>query len=503
MSRYVDKIFKQKLSNHTVPVADDLWDKIEAKLPQKKKHKPKSFFITLALIPLMSLVLGYFVWNTISGSFTEQPAQQQSISIKAANIASETLSSDSNMLSSSVMNQSSNSLSNQINIVESNNSLTSTPVSSFLLQSRSGFKAKSPSLLGITTKLKNTLSQFGSIDIATNSFGPDNENRLSSIDNNTNEVNDEMQGSNQQISTASITRSPIHTTILDRLPAKESLVSSRLEGKFKEGIGLASAMKRKLQKTEPSKACPFGIENQQKSVDVYFSSDFNNRKLEVFDSKDQKLADLRNRSEFSTYSYSAGVRFGYNVSYRWNIHTGLNFSQIKENFKYENPESSQTRLITIKDYIYQNGKIVDSVVTQQVVNVPGTMQYDVENTYRTIDVPIVARYVVMANNMMSISGTIGTMINISMSQRGMILNERLNVADDISSGTVKGNQTFRNQLGLSPVFGLSLALHLTDKIDFLLEPNYKFQSQSITKGDYPLGQKYATYSISTGLRFNF
>lgn len=256
-------------------------------------------------------------------------------------------------------------------------------------------------------------------------------------------------------------------------------------------------------KEKPAKACPFVTDHQNKSVDVYFSHDFPMKNLTSVSAEFEGYKSMRQQTETAMYSFSAGARFGYNLSYKWNLHTGFNYSQINEKFEYIDPESNQTRIITIKDYVYTNGKITDSIITEEQVIIPGTTKLKVYNKFRSFDIPVIGRYTLLANKNLSLSAMAGIYFNLSLVERGMILDSDNSTPISISGDKKSENDIFKSQLGLSGYGALSMAYHLTSSLDLLLEPNVRFQTESMTTADYPLQQSFNTFGVSTGLRFKF
>ena len=152
--------------------------------------------------------------------------------------------------------------------------------------------------------------------------------------------------------------------------------------------------------------------------------------------------------------------------------------------------------------MYENGKIVDSIVTEETVLVPGTSKMTVYNKYRTFDIPILARYTIYANKYLSLSGLTGIYINLALKERGMILNPDSKPID-ITAADDQGQTIFKTQLGISGYASLSMAYHLTPNIDFLLEPNVRIQTEAMNTNIHPIDQNFTTFGLSTGLRYRF
>ena len=97
----------------------------------------------------------------------------------------------------------------------------------------------------------------------------------------------------------------------------------------------------------------------------------------------------------------------------------------------------------------------------------------------------------------------GVYLNISVNEKGMILGADNITPIDISSPPDSESEIFKSEWGISGFGAISMAYHLTSNLDFLLEPNARFQTESMTTETYPLQQRYNTFGLSTGLRFKF
>lgn len=461
-----DKIFRNKLEHHTVDVPAGSWENIASRLPQQKKQlRP--------LVPIMFISFGVLVLvGALLVSFYTTPDVTSHMNNKsAADEDRVTIAQNSNNIgkqqiedapSYQIESASAAILTNNISSINKKQTTTSNT----LLSSNTGRNLNSL----VKTEGLNSTSQEAA--------------------NNT-ELDLSNEGDQSQVSMAY--RAPVHV----------QAISNKLRNtKFPVQRRIKYAIPFK-QNSKPAKACPFVFDARDKSIDVYFSHDYASKELESNGGEAQGYLDVRNQTEKAMYSYSLGARFGYNLSYRWNLHTGFNYSQINEKFEYINPESNQTRLITIKDYIYENGKIVDSIITEETVVVPGTEKLKVFNKFRSFDIPIIARFTLLANRHLSLSATAGVYVNLGFSQRGMILGEDSNTPIEFTSGKENAEVIYKTQLGLSVHSGVSLAYHLTSNIDFVLEPHVRLHTESMTVGDYALKQNFNTFGLATGLRYKF
>jgi hypothetical protein len=450
----IDKLFKNKLEHYHTDVSPEKWDQIASRLPVHKKPL-LSLRVALSLLLIFGVFFTFLMLDhqSLSGTREKKPLMAlENVNLKKPELGISGL----NKMVTKVPNltdvpalystlRDANVLAQQFNqykdLSETDMSLSDANIEIYHIQ-------KDDTKAGYTDD--NAIGNYGSV--------PSNK--------------------------------------AEQLKSETFDVPQKL--KIKELVIVASASKDK-----PAKACPFVSDYQNKSVDIYFSNDYGAKTLIASSGDFLKYKTIRNETESAQYSFSAGVRFGYNLSYRWNLHTGFNYSQINEKFEYTDPESKQTRVITIKDYIYQNGKIIDSVINEKLVEVPGTSKLKIYNKYRSFDIPVIARYTMYANTHISLSAQAGVYLNLATQQRGVIMDTDSVTPVSINSDQSAESEIFKTQAGISVYGAISVALHLTSSLDFLIEPNVRFQTESMTTGNYPLTQRFNTIGLAAGVRYKF
>ena len=455
----IDKMFKNKLEHYTVDIPEGAWENIAARLPESRKsRRPWWMIASITTVILVSAFSGWLMSDI-------KPTPRDIIVATADTDCLQTMHYDH--VNSDIIHKDNE-------VILANDEL-------FAQQNSNG--DENNDVFEVVRNNNNSHKEINtSINAPSQIFvgAPEVQNLSTAVENQRAEL----------VELASL--APIH-----------SFINYVQDAKYPQNVVSSSTNLSKINngKDKDAKACPFVFDVQDKSVDVYFSNDFNVKHL----SSNPEFAQYkneRNNTETPIYSYSAGVRFGYNLSHRWNLHTGLNYSQINEKFQYIDPESNQTRIITIKDYVYENGKIVDSIVTEETVLVPGTSKMTVYNKYKTFDIPILARYTIYANKYLSLSGLTGVYINLALKESGMILNPDSEPID-ITAADDQGQTIFKTQLGISGYASLSMAYHLTQNIDFLLEPNVRVQTEPMNTKIHPIDQNFTTFGLSTGLRYRF
>lgn len=444
----IDKTFRSKLEHHTSDIPSDAWEAVSKRLDDKERNKrPLYPFLLAALFILFSGVV-FYNWDNLGGLVLDKKNTVISKNISDQRLRN--LDFDAQEANATIQQASS----------EHSKSINSNVSPSIPSVSKDGLQGQ---------RIQNEKM----------------------ADSDTFEA-DQITTALESVAMDKSLRSKVNVASIDGRLKNSQLKSFRkfkLEKVFGQGPG--------------ETGCAFSSNISDRSFDAYYSNDFVTKQLTAKDQTAQGLLNMRKETEHVQYSFSAGVRFGYNVGYRWNIHTGLNYTQINEKFNYIDPESNQTRLITIKDYIYQNGVVVDSVITEEVVVVPGTTVLKVNNTYRTFDIPLLARFTILANDHFSLSAMVGPYINVHMRQQGMIINKDNSLPIDISTGTSFADESFKTQVGISLYSNVSLAYHIAPKVDVLIEPSFKAQTQSLTTDSYSINQKYNTFALSTGVRYKF
>lgn len=448
-----DKTFKNKLEHYQTEVSEDMWAKISAGLPKEKKkiYLVGPFTAALVVIALSVAVISIWLIQTGDTSAQKKHAPRQVAHVK---------------------------------LDEKNDSQASLQTSS---QPHMDEKETSSSELALTSK-KNQIPA-GNNQLSAASSYQTKINNQSTI--NTASSDSEWQTPVDPID-QSLWREKINVSPIQNHLANQKLKTYR-KIKFKSPS----------QTEKIAKACPFVFDVQNKSVEVYWSHDAVDKSLSPVNPSYAAYANMRNATERALYSFSVGARFGYNLSYRWNLHTGFHYGQINEKFEYTDPESNQIREIIIKDYIYQNGIKVDSIFTKDTIVVPGSKRLSINNSFRTFDIPVIGRYTLAANRKLSLSASVGIFLNLSFSQRGMILDGENGRPISMTTKEDERENVFKSQLGISGFASVSMAYHLTENLDFILEPNMRIQVESISNDAYPIRQSFNTFGLSTGLRYKF
>lgn len=439
----IDKIFRSKLSHHTLETPDDAWTNIASRLPdQKKKFSP--WWMIVSILAIVSSSVATFLY------FKKDMLMQE--------MNSPVQISDQEFIATNYHEQQEGTLIAELSKYEPTFDRNNAGNDNGLKFSKSGFSKNTESLI------------------------------LNSSSN--------LEFFNQPEKTSF----EINTPLINKIYFRP--ISNFLKFEIQNMKGNLNYGNSPIGKDHS--ICPtMEIQKKKLSLELFVSHDYAPKILKPLSEDMLPYAAIRMETEKASYSFSAGLRFNYQLSDKWSVLSGLNYSQINERFNYIDPESNQTREITIKDYIYQNGKIVDSIINKQTVIIPGETKLSVKNKYSSVDIPVLGRFRVIDNSHINISGIAGIYLNVSSVTKGMAFDSDNISILDISNNSGIGKEIFKNYLGISPYIGLNVSYHINPSVDFFAEPHARFQTSSITKADYPLTQRYNTYGLTTGVKYNF
>lgn len=247
---------------------------------------------------------------------------------------------------------------------------------------------------------------------------------------------------------------------------------------------------RKLPKY-PFIPCPEAEKNtagNKKYIEIYGGPDYVFHSLT--DTANSIYLQQRKGSVKYLFAYSAGIRytkvFGSGMSFR----TGINYSQINEQFRSEKGRITQNVYL-----INTNGDTTGSYVQS------GTQYKTSTNKYRSIDIPVLVGYE-LGNGRLHANINAGAMINISSSQKGFMLDNNGN-AVDISSGKSSSVYQYKTKAGVSFIGATSIYYKLNEKIHLMAEPYVKLSLSSMTKPEISLKEKFHAAGIRLGVRMDF
>jgi len=228
-------------------------------------------------------------------------------------------------------------------------------------------------------------------------------------------------------------------------------------------------------------------------ADAFVGPAYGFRRMEAREPRYDDYASARAATEKAQLSFTTGLRISAVSDFGLALRTGLQYTQFNERFDYsENREEK----ITITNVYGPNGDFIrtDTIVEKSVQHLQAA------NRYRMLDIPILLGYE-LRRNKWTIAFNGGALINVLFSGNGQFLAPEDGQPVAFSSGSEDDSyQAMKTNIGLGWYAGIGLHYHLRHDLQLLLEPHLRYNPQSVTRGDFPLQQRYLGSGLSIGLR---
>ncbi|PHI18830.1 hypothetical protein CEQ90_15880 [Lewinellaceae bacterium SD302] len=202
-------------------------------------------------------------------------------------------------------------------------------------------------------------------------------------------------------------------------------------------------------------------------IDLLAGPAYANQLFTLDDEADRELLNAREISEFPTVSLLAGVRVSYRLGPRWSIRTGLLYTQVRNQFEFEqrSPAPSEATIL-IKS----------------------------SNQIKMLEVPLLASFT-LPGRRFRLALNAGPVINLSTTANGRYL-----LPDLMEPVSLEDENIYRNNIGLSYQFSFTAAYDLGMGNSLLVEPTFKNYRSSFTHADYALNERYWLAGLQIGLR---
>ena len=450
----IDDLFNRKLSDFSSEPPMHLWEKIDQKrdwkyklLNQIRLHK-QSFLVVSSL--LLLICAWQFRPSTVPdlGHFPIHLQGQQSSDQK---LAIEELLVENNEAVSE------NQITPDVDEVESVTKLEETPSKETLAETTKAFEDSEKDPIDIAKQDNVTEAVTGKDEIVASSTGSIMSEEV-----------DEAQPTEEPAGLKMATLASLETLDL-------SLEDNRLLGLF----------------TTDPKCAKFKHNHWYLYLDVMASPDIPIRSLKARNNLYYNYVRNREQTESVEFSYSAGFRLSAVSNTGVAIRTGLNYTQINEQFDYFN--ESEERIII--DNIYgSDGEIIGSDTTV----VTGVRHKVTHNRFQIVDLPIILGYELEYKKfILSFNG--GPHINLYFESEGDFLSPELEPVS-FSSDDPDGIRAFRNHLGIGWFTSVGLQYKVSPKINLLFEPYFKMYPKGFSRSQYIVEQQYLSTGFSIGIR---
>lgn len=226
------------------------------------------------------------------------------------------------------------------------------------------------------------------------------------------------------------------------------------------------------------------------------SISFTDRVLEEKTDTFSNLRALRDVSERMLETTQFGLRFSVGHQSGFELTSGVNCTQINELFRYNESVISQDSVDGIQFFVRTLENELDTIYGKVPVTRTTTLNKKYYNKYRMIEVPILLGWSTKIRKV-RVGAQAGIFANISTTTSGRVLK---NATEDTD---VETDEIYKTNVGLSYYFGISAGYALSNNFEIYASPFARIFSESFTKENYGLTQKYRLYGINVGARWTF
>ncbi len=238
------------------------------------------------------------------------------------------------------------------------------------------------------------------------------------------------------------------------------------------------------------------MRNPDWDFEIYSSPDYAFKTISS-NTASQQYMNKKDSSEKSQLGYTVGFRIVKPINDHLSFKTGLQYSQINENFIYRSEnEIKTTTVVTIRNIILANGNTVtvsDTSVLQQI----GYKNNTVKNSFKNFDIPVLIGYQ-FGNDNLRIGINAGVIFNLSSSFSGVVLDSSLSP----KPFSKENNSIYKNNIGMGIYTGISISKRLTYNTSIFAEPYFKYNLSNTTTPLSPFNQRFSVGGLSIGLRLN-
>lgn len=476
--------FKEKLYQHTLPVSDALWGRIEAQLPAKVDKKRFPFFwLFLAAVVLTAGIIFYV--NSSNKELNKEdiqpdhkeiptPATKPSVTPE---ISYHTPSTSENQHASITDNSliHTASLSTTQEIKE-----TPTVITKPLTESHS-----------IDKRIEKT-SASTKTDITS---GQATEKTLS------------KQTAGSKINSSEAKNRPTETPFFESnsvtvpFVQQTMAIASSIDALSSEVSTTNTESTLDLTSILPDPSCYKFTEEESKSnlsVDLFIGGGFAPRSFESNSTEDLLYIEARERTEKNKYTWAAGARVNWNVSEEIVLRAGFMYEQIGDLFDYTDTSATQ-RTTRIDSFFSADGTFLYAETNTELIF--GTLVKKIHNRYHHLDIPLLASYeLCLGRSILMVN--LGPVINLSTSFRGQILNPAF-VPQHITPSESNRIDAYKTNLGLSLYVGAGALIPLNKNFSGLIEPRFLYRIKPVTTDHYPLKEHRHFAGLNAGIRYHF
>ena len=238
------------------------------------------------------------------------------------------------------------------------------------------------------------------------------------------------------------------------------------------------------------------MRNPDWDIEIYASPDYAFKTVSS-NTASQQYMNTKDSSEKARLGYTVGFRLIKPINDHLLFKTGLQYSQINENYVYRSEnEIKTTTVVTVRSIILANGSTVtvsDTSVLQQI----GYKNNTVKNSFRSLDIPLLIGYQ-FGNDDLRIGINAGVIFNLSSSFKGVLLDSSLSPKPFMK----ETNTVYKNNIGMGIYTGISITKRINYNSSIFAEPYFRYNLSNNTTPISTFNERFSIGGLSVGLRLN-
>ena len=211
------------------------------------------------------------------------------------------------------------------------------------------------------------------------------------------------------------------------------------------------------------------------------------RSLRARDAEDGVYAYNRRRTERPWYTVQTQLRVGVQSSRGWRFSTGLSLTDRHEKLDYVGENAER---ISIENVFAPDGTLLRTDTLTEL----GQRVVSWDNRYRRLDVPLLVGYA-WRSHPFQVHLNAGVLLNVWSTARGRSLGPDGALTDDWTD--------YRARLLPDAYVSAGFNYRFAPRWTVQLEPNVRYQFGSLTTDAAPLRQRYTSFALLTGVRYQF
>ena len=481
-----EDIIKHKLISHTSTVPSDMFERImstrESRRPVVAWWQTGRFRLAMTALILALLLIGYKISE--NGSLNEPNKENTNNIVSNSNNTSEGSVNASGIQQEEVINSpkginkeitSVNNLNKKSDNINQKNIIAKNETHEILTPQIGVNKGDTTSIANKTDMLASNSTKITS-NLPQSTFNPFVLNNASSqIDENSQQL---LSKREMPISRNSELINPLYIS-------------------FPEGIALVPPLHEDVIKALPCTGpdgCPtFGSKKGGRPVlyiDAYVAPEYASRSLKANSTEYTEYRNSRDTIETSQYAFSAGTRATAMFGNGFLLRGGIVYAQTNEKFQRDSFFTGNIR------YVIDKNPTTGQLDTAKIIITDGIVRSTRYNHYRSFDFTIQGGYEFGLTENLTIGLNAGANFNIKTGQKATVLGQ-----DMLPLVISKNNTIYQTSVGTSLVGSVAAYYRLNYKWQLMVEPQFRYYLNPITKSDYGLRQSYSNAGLNIGLRY--